>query len=351
MDALPSWLRAFNAEAVAARAPGRVWDLLLPASQYPEADSMLFENGGRDLVFPHVLPADTVGAMRAFVASPAMDSVTLALALRGVDLLGLGRGDGPDLLSVGLSTTDYVGHAWGPDSREIHDQILRLDRYLGSFFDSLSRLVPAQRIVVVLTADHGVTSYPEYSNMHGDPAAQVVNVAGLIRGYSAAIEARTGVHDGIRYFDAGLLVMNRAALAASGLNVDSVVTRIGDEMRALTAVQRVDTPASLARADTATDDVARQWIHLVPPDLHPDLFVSLKPHMVWGAGYAQHGQPSEDDTHVPLLFWGPAVRPGRYDQRVGVVDIAPTLARVLGIPADSAVQGRALGEALLPAAR
>ena len=89
-----------------------------------------------------------------------MDSLTLLFALEGFEALRLGR-KGTDVLAVSLSTTDAVGHAFGPDSREIHDQVLRLDHYLAWFLKRLTDRVGRDNIVVVLTADHGVTSFPE----------------------------------------------------------------------------------------------------------------------------------------------------------------------------------------------
>jgi predicted AlkP superfamily pyrophosphatase or phosphodiesterase len=350
-DTLPGWVRAFNAAAVAARAPGRRWDLLLDTlrdpSAYPEPDSMDFERQSRDFVFPHVLPADTLDAATAFIATPWMDSLTLALALEGVQRLGLGRGPQPDLLAISLSATDYIGHAYGPDSREQHDQILRLDRWLGAFLDSLARLRDTTRIVISLTADHGVTSFPEWWNRHGDFHAQWVSLAGMVRADSIALAARAGPGRWIRYFETGLLVMDRAGLRAHGVDVDSVVNAIATEVRALPPVLRVDTRRSLAARDTASDWIARRWLNLAPPDLPAELFVTLKPHMSWAAGaYAQHGQPTDDDTHVPIILYGPPYRPGTFAERVSVVDIAPTIARVLGIRPAQRVQGSILRQAL-----
>src|SRR3989475_10829269 len=96
-----------------------------------------------------------------------MDSLTLAFALEGVRTLGLGSRGAVDLLSVSLSTTDYVGHAFGPDSREIHDQVLRLDRSLGLFLQQLLVRYGSGNVLIVLTADHGVTPFPERSRAEG----------------------------------------------------------------------------------------------------------------------------------------------------------------------------------------
>src|SRR5881296_2180275 len=108
-DTLPSWVQAFNARRLPFKAANTIWALLLP---------------------------DSVLAAAAVAGVPAMDSLTLLFALDGFEALRLGR-RGTDLLAVSLSTTDAIGHAYGPDSREIHDQVLRLDRYLGTFLQQL----------------------------------------------------------------------------------------------------------------------------------------------------------------------------------------------------------------------
>jgi hypothetical protein len=346
-DSLPEWIKAFNASLGPARAPGRRWELLLPPAAYPEPDSESYENGGRNFAFPHVLPPDPAAAANAVMGTPFMDSLTLALALDGVHALRLGTGPQPDLLAISLSSTDAIGHTYGPNSREIHDQVLRVDRYLGAFLDSLARLVDMRRVVISLTSDHGITPYPAWSRAHGDPQAQSVSFDSLIRAARSALAERAGGGRWIRYFDEGLLSMDRAGLEAKGVNVDSVVSALAAEFRKSPAVLRMDTRQSLARADTAADPVARRWRALLTPDLSADLMVTLKPHMVWGIGVtAEHGQPSDDDAHVALIIAGPGVRPGRYPRRVSVADLAPTLARLLGVTPLEKLDGRVLTEAL-----
>src|SRR4029077_18236417 len=128
---LPAWVQDFNARGSVERLAGATWDLLLPASEYAEPDTFPFENGGQNFVCPHRLPPTPEGAIQRIQSFPWMDSLTLAFALDGVRELEIGRRGRPDLLSVSLSTTDAIGHAFGPDSREIHDQLLRVDRWLG----------------------------------------------------------------------------------------------------------------------------------------------------------------------------------------------------------------------------
>src|SRR5438552_2318055 len=178
-DTLPSWVQAFNARRLPFKAANTVWSLLLPDSAYKEADNEVRENGGTGVVFPHRLPLDSVLAAAAVVGVPAMDSLTLLFALEGFEALRLGR-KGTDILAVSLSTTDAVGHAFGPDSREIHDQVLRLDHYLAWFLKRLTDRVGRDNLVVVLTADHGVTSFPERTRAKTGGAAYRVGLDTLI---------------------------------------------------------------------------------------------------------------------------------------------------------------------------
>jgi len=348
-DSLPLWVREFNGRRIPFRAAASGWTLLLPERAYPEPDSEPYENGGRDVTFPHLLPADSTVAAVAFAGIPAMDSLTLAFALEGVRALGLGGRGATDLLAVSLSTTDAVGHAYGPDSREIHDQVLRLDRYLGWFLQQLFVRYGKENVLVVLTADHGVTPFPERSRALGHPGAVRVVPDSILDGVNAALDERVGGAAWLQ-FETGLLVLaDRAKLAAQGVDVDSVLAGVAVRLRALPGVARVDRPADLARRDT-TDAVVRRWVHQVPPDAGVELVVTLKPYAVWGyangPAIAMHGQPSDLDAHVPLLLFGRGVKRGAYDGRVNTVDIAPTLARLLDLTPAEPLDGRVLAEAL-----
>src|SRR3954465_9398308 len=160
-SSLPEWVQAFNARRLPASYAGRAWNVLLPESAYQERDSVPIESGGIGFTFPHLESASSDSAPRFLADFPWMDEVTLQFALAGLDALQLGRGPQTDVLAISLSTTDAVGHRYGPDSREMHDQILRLDRSLGAFFDSLFKVRNQNDVVIALTADHGMQPYPE----------------------------------------------------------------------------------------------------------------------------------------------------------------------------------------------
>ena len=346
-DTLPTWLTTFNALRIPASFTGQSWTPLLSADAYTEPDSVPIEGGGKDFVFPHKFPTDSAGMTRALARYPQMDQVTLEAALAGVRALDLGKGPQTDLLAVSLSTTNAVGHAYGPDSKEIHDQILRLDRYLAAFLDTLATLRDSTRIIIALTADHGVAPFPEvHSGRYPNNAAKHVDVSGLVE-YTAQMLPRRGISRSAWHWDHGILWIDGPAIRAGGLDPDSLVRAFSQNLRRVPGVARVDNMRTLAARDTSTDAVARRWLHTFPPDQLPVLVVTLTPYSVWGNGAsAEHGAPYDYDAHVPIIFVGAPFRAGRYTTPVRVVDMAPTLAAVIHVQPTERLDGHVLREAL-----
>src|SRR3989449_436898 len=258
-DSLPTWVRVFNGQRVPFRAAGTQWALFPPEREFPEPHRPAYQNQGRDFLFPHRLPADSGQAALAFIATPTMDSLTLAFALEGVRALQLGGRGATDLLAVSLSTTDYVGHAYGPDSREIHDQVVRLDRYLGRFLEQLFVRYGRNNVLVVLTADHGVTPYPERSRALGHPGAVRVIPDTIIQSVNAALDQRAGGGDWLHLESGMLLLPARAKLGPRGVNVDGVGGDVPPRLGARPGVARGARPAVFPAKDTA-DPVARRWM-------------------------------------------------------------------------------------------
>ena len=328
-DTLPTWAQQFNSRRLPQSMRGRKWELALPDSAYPERDDVKAESGGQDYVFPHVLSDSApVAALTEF---PWMDELTLSFALAGVRALGIGGGPQPDVLAVSLSTTDAIGHRYGPDSREIHDQIIRLDRALGAFLDTLFTMRDSTRVIIALTADLGVTPLPE-AGIAGRPAtAHRVVVDSVLARIRAGIAARGIDTDAVR-FQEGVLTINRRALSRAGVSADSVARRFAVEARRVPGVARADEVKALARADTVRDAIARRWLHTLIPGSDAAVVVTLRPYDIWGPGtIAMHGQPSDLDARVPIIFYGAPFRKGVRKESARVVDIAPTLAEVLGV--------------------
>lgn len=345
-DTLPSWVRRFNDRRLPQSKAGATWDLLLPASAYPETDDIAVESGGKNRTFPHVVHADPDSAAWTAADFPFMDEMIAALALEGVREMELGAGPAPDLLAVSFSTMDAVGHRYGRHSREVHDQVLRLDRTLGMFLDSLFRLRDPARVVIALSADHGVSHFPEVVPGGAAAAAYYVETEEVYLRHRDAL-VRRGVDSTAFAWDDGMLYVDRAAFARAGVDADRAVDAFATALRAVPGMMRVDRLAALrARGDTA-DAITRRWVHMVPAELPVELVATLLPGRVWGRRtYAQHGSPHDDDARVPILFHGAPFAARTHARPARVVDIAPTLAHVLGVPPLETIDGRVLTDAL-----
>lgn len=345
-DALPGWVAAFNARRGPERLAGSEWNLLRPSSQYPEPDSMSYEHGNTDFTFPHRLPTDPAVAAMQVIEYPWMDSLTLDLALDGVRANRLGTDEATDLLVVALSATDAIGHDYGPDSRELHDQLLRLDHWLGWFLDSLAQVVPPGRTVFALGADHGVQSFPEYTRSVRHQDAGRVSMSDLMTSLRNQLQARYQSRFDVD-FDSGLLLADVTAMRSRGINVDSLASALASVARSRPGVSRILTPALLANAST-TDEIAVLWRRQIPESQGWLIAGSLRPGYMWqnSAGSTTHGSLDSLDMSIPVAFWGAGVNPGIVRRRVSSVDIAPTLAALIGIQPGESLDGHVLVESL-----
>ncbi|MBI3789855.1 MAG: alkaline phosphatase family protein [Gemmatimonadetes bacterium] len=343
MEQLPEWVLGFNAENGPRKSAGQQWELLRPASQYPEPDSVPTEGRGQDYMFPHVEPADSSTAAASYPNYPAMDSLTLAFALRGMGEMQLGRGSRTDLLAISLSTLDAVGHRYGPDSREVHDHLLRLDRYLGQFLDSLFLLRDSSRIVIAMTGDHGVTPFPGVTLYDKNQGAQVVTLDPVAQEMAMRVKARGIEPAKLFAWEDGVFLVEPNFARANGIDVDSLTDAFAREARKVPGVWRADRLRDLARADTVQDAIAR----FDPRRSNVQLVVTLQQWSVWSlANIAMHGSPHDNDANVPVIFWGAPFAPGRYADTVRVVDMAPTLAQVIGVTPSEKLDGRPLARAI-----
>ncbi len=345
-DTIPTWVQRYNATNPVARYLGADWNPLLDASAYSEPDSVAIEHQGRDFVFPHRLPADVRIGTNEFVEFPWMDDITVDFALAGVNALALGKGPTLDVLAVSLSTTDAVGHRYGPESRELHDQVLRVDRALGRLIDSLFKLRDSTRIVFALSSDHGVAPYPESKFSGTDPNRGRVEVGPVIDSTRSRLAAR-GVEGDALLLQAGIISLDRARLAAKGVHSDSVVTALRSALLRDKGIMRVDRVSTLAAGAARGDKISRRWLNALPPDLKAVLTVTLQPYYYWfTTRYATHGSPHDYDAHIPLLMMGPMIKPGVYTRTVRSVDIAPTLAAAIGVEPTEPIDGRVLTQVL-----
>lgn len=307
---------------------------------------------------PYVLtPKLTVGAgafgraagdTRAFRISPEYDGAVLALAGGLIQELRLGKNGAPDIISVGLSATDYVGHALGSGGAEMCLQMLSLDRSLGGFFQMLD----AERLdyAVVLTADHGSMDIPERLRAKGVADAQRANpnLAAVVVG--KAIGAELKLPGPVLLGDlANDVWIDRNLKPADRKRVERMAVAF---YKAQPQVEAVFTARQIARVPipTGTPD---KWslIQRVRASFDAqrsgDLFVVLKrnvsPIAEPGVGYvATHGTLWDYDRRVPILFWRPGMAPSNRADHVSTVNILPTLAAEIGLPLTRPIDGHCL---------
>lgn len=348
-DTLPAWVKRFNARRLPQSYAGKVWDLLLPAASYAEPDSVVVESLGSGYTFPHRFPADPVAAAAVLKDYPVMDEITLQLGLEAVRARELGADrTRTDFLSVSLSTTDAIGHKYGPDSRELHDHLVRLDRYLGTFLDSLYTLRDSSSIVFSLTSDHGVAPFPEggFTTRYRSVPGGRVDPGPVVRRLTAGLD-EAGVERGGYQWDEGVLYLDPVHFARAGVHRDSVARAFARSVGHLDGVMRADVYADLVKRGPRGDAITRRWLQMFPSDVPVAVVVTLRPFWYLAAKRdASHGTPHDYDARVPVLFYGAGIKPGRHADTVRVVDIAPTLAALLQIRPMEALDGRALTRAL-----
>ena len=330
---------------------GRSWTRLLPAERYRTSDEAAGERAvpGWGATFPHLLrgtggtPDLTFRAQ--WNASPFADAYLGRLAAALVERLQLGKHETTDVLGVSFTATDLIGHKFGPRSQEIQDQLARLDRTLGTFFDRLDATVGRGRYVVALSADHGVTPIPEQLIAEHvdagrlDAAKIVERIEAQLRptmgagphvakldGRDANLYFAPGIYDRLRASQALLIEVMRGIAEAPGV---ARVFRAEDLREVSTAADAWRKAAALSYADGRSGD----------------LVIAVKPGWIGSAEAASHGTASPDDQRVPVLFMGRGIKAGRYDQPATPADIAPTLAAICGITLPQA-EGRALRAAL-----
>jgi predicted AlkP superfamily pyrophosphatase or phosphodiesterase len=301
-------------------------------------------NGG-EFAFPHRIPDDSLQAASFIRVTPWMDEITLALALDGLRALALGETRRTDVLAISLSATDLIGHGYGPDSKEMHDNILRLDRNLGVFLDSLFKLRDSSRVAIALTGDHAIGTIPELTPMSVQPRPVRVDAAALAAKL-AGLVAAAGIDSSLVILDRQIVLVDRNALKNRQPTLDSVLTAFTQQIKTLPGVARVDRFRDLLRGDTINDAITRRWVHQFPAQSNVELVITLTPFSIFSGLVATHGSPYDYDTHVPLIFWGAWFKPGKYSEFVRTVDLAPTLAEIAGVKPSERTDGVVLRRAL-----
>lgn len=342
--ALPDYLVAFNAEGRAERTHGQVWDRLREAALYEAVQGPDDAPGEADAygltrVFPKRVdgggPGISADFFEAFDHTPWNNDLVADLALAVLRQEGLGQDDGaPDLLAIGFAQPDKIGHAYGPDSHEVMDSFLRLDRTLAALFAALDEAVGLEHCLIVLSSDHGVAPLPERQLAAGVPAGRVEGTS-LDEQAAAVLAAKFGAppegrrwaaRDGLSYH------LDPGVIAERGLTVAEVGAALAAGLSGHPAVAAAFTRERLADP-TPLDRIGEAVRLSHHAERSGDVQYVLKPYFMdrRETTGTTHGQPYAYDQHVPLAWFGGGIEAGRRDERVGVDEIAPTLARRLGV--------------------
>lgn len=344
----PAWVDAFNAAKPADRYFKVDWTPTLPEAAYAAslADGQPWFGPG-----PSKLPMTMGGGdqkpgpafYNSLLASPFVDELTLAFARAAIAGEQLGQDDFPDILSISLSGHDYVNHAWSAESRLSHDHLLKLDRMFQEFFHYLDATVGKDNYVAVLTADHGFMPAPEVSRARGLDAGRI-NAGEALAQINAGLETRFATPKLALNTSASALVLDRKLIDQKGLAFDTVADAARELVLAqpgfAAAYTRTEITSRSRSGAPYFDAVLKTW----NADRSGDIQLVLKPNWMFASSsVTTHGSPYPYDTHVPILIYGPAwTHAGRVDQRVEVVDIAPTLSALLGVATPAASEGKPL---------
>lgn len=357
LDAYPEWVSSWNdAGHVAAHANTR-WELSDAPSSYRfgAADDMPWETDfpGYGRAFPHAFgAADDKYFTTRLTLSPIGDELTADFAKMLISSENIGTDDVTDYLSVSFSSTDYVGHIFGPSSLETEDNLRRLDKTIAGLLAHVDQTAGLENTLVVLSADHGAAEVPGYMNSLGIPASyfdfKTVDKAPAI----AALKAEFGLAEElIETFSQPYVYLKQDVISRAGLDVDDVSRRLAQELRKMPGIAYAFSSADMRAGAVASTPVSDAVLANFHGERSGDIYVVFEPHWFIGdldgltvAG--AHGSPWTYDTHVPVIFAGPGIKPARISRRIQTVDVAPTISSYLKIKPPSGARGKPLVEVL-----
>jgi hypothetical protein len=328
---LPQWVSEFNAARPGDKYADTVWKPLAPNKDYP--------------AFSKAMPgAPGAKLYAALESSPYGNEIVEAFAERAIDAERLGQRGETDLLTVSFSSNDYVGHSVGPHSAEARDMALRVDRLIGRLLDFVDRKLGPGNTLVVLAGDHGVAPVPELIEKWRMPGGRLSSRT-LLDAMEKALKDKFGDGKWVIALSTGPY-LNRDLIREKKLSEAEVERVAAEAVAQVPHVFRVYTREQLLNGGGMGDRITRRVINGFYPSRAADLFVLEEAYWIDSAKGTTHGSAFDYDAHVPVIFMGPGVKPGRYHRNIMPNDIAPTLATMLDVETPSGSVGRVLDEML-----
>lgn len=349
MDALPAWVNQFNAQDLAGKYMGKDWETLLPASAYDlsTADDKPYESaikGEKTVTFPHKLSVipDSI-RYESFRTTPFANTFTFDFAKAAIEKEALGKNTVTDFLAISISSTDYVGHAFGPNSVEIEDTYLRLDKDIADFLLYLDTKLGKGNYTLFLSADHAVAHIPAFLAEHKIPGGNFED-ADLRKELNQLIETDFGVSKAVLNLQNYQVYLDIASLEKQGKDVAAVKRTVIKNLQSKPFIISAFETDKLAEA-TLPEPQKTMLTNGFNPKRSGDVQFTLK------AGYfdggkkgTTHGLWNPYDAHIPCVFFGWGIKPGKTNRETYMTDIAPTIAALLQIQMPNGSVGKVITE-------
>lgn len=345
MKALPKWVKEFNQLQLPKRYLTEAWKTTLPIDEYTEslADDYPYETtfvGEQKPVFPHNLPAlmPANGGLELIRTTPFGNSLLKDFAKEAITAENMGRSGTTDFITISFSSTDYIGHAYGPNSVEVEDTYIRLDKDIAELLDFIDAQVGKNNALVFLTADHGASQIPRYLRDLRIPAGAFdeKQLADTLKNYVNNVYGAPLVSFLINQ----QIYLDHKAMEAKKLSLTEVQNKIAQFVQRLPTVMDAIT-ANVLTTMQFTEGPKACMQRGFNAKRSGDVLVNYIPGygLYHGTG-TSHGSPFSYDTHVPLFFYGWTIQPGSSSEPVVIPDIAATLAMLLNIQFPSGCSGK-----------
>ncbi|MBS1491762.1 MAG: alkaline phosphatase family protein [Bacteroidetes bacterium] len=358
LTTLPAWVDAFNARKLSDDFLNQEWKTLLPMEQYTEstADDSPYENirkGKEKPVFPYDLKKLRMenGNYNLLPATPMGNDLLASFAEAAITGESLGKNNYTDFLTISFSSTDLIGHAMGPNSVEVEDTYLRLDRNMASLLKKLDDEVGKGNYLFFLTADHAVVDVPQSLKDNRIPAGNFndntlkTELNTFLATYFPGKTLVETVSNNQVFFNSPLF---SGDLKTSGVEYMLATELVGNYLQAKEGVTQVFSKSTIRQGSYTEGGIKGFVIRGYHFKRSGDLAYELEPGWVDGANKlgTTHGSSYSYDTHVPVLFFGKGIKQGSSAQYHPITDIAPTVSVLLHIKFPSACTGQPIVEAM-----
>lgn len=357
LDGYPAWVNEWNEAGHVQGYAGTSWELLHDKKTYlfGDSDDREWETdiAGFGRVFPHAYgSADSPYLTTLLTLSPAGDELVLDFAKTLLVEEQLGKDDTTDYLSVSFSSTDYVGHIFGPSSLEAEDNILRLDRTLADLLDFVDKKVGIENTLIVLSSDHGGSDAPGYLNSLSIPAGYIKPDTWDKEAAIGRLKAHFGIEGEIfETYAHPYLYFSTEVLENDGVDKEALEAAVVQELSKFPGVSLAVSSSALRKGSLPDTHIYRSVINNFNSKRSGNVYVVFEPN--WFINdfdgltvAATHGSPWQYDTSVPIIFAGYGLSQAVIDRKVHTIDIAATLAAVCNIKVPSGAVGLPMQEVL-----